>query len=179
MITLSNRIISYFSSLIIVYTVKPKFKKMDLHLKIPPAILTLIIAAGMWWIEKYISLSWAEFESSLWLVVVFLVVGGLFGILGLAAFYQNRTSIDPHKPHRASSLVTGGIYSISRNPMYVALLLVLGAYGFYLGNGLTLILLPVFVGYMNCFQIAPEEQAMEEKFGEEYQKYKSGVRRWL
>ena len=63
--------------------------------------------------------------------------------------------------------------------MYVGLLLILVGYGFYLGNVLVFAMLPLFMGYMNRYQIIPEENVMKEKFGEEYQKYKSEIRRWL
>jgi protein-S-isoprenylcysteine O-methyltransferase Ste14 len=52
-------------------------------------------------------------------------------------------------------------------------------YGFYLSNIIPFLLLPLFVGYMNRYQIKPEEQVMEEKFGDEFRKYKSEVRRWI
>ncbi|MGM0547399.1 MAG: methyltransferase family protein [Bacteroidota bacterium] len=152
---------------------------MNLQLKNPPAIVTLIIAAAMWWTDQYLDFGWAEFGPSIWLSFIFLGLGGVFGLMGLVAFYKKSTSIDPHKPRKASSLVTDGIYSISRNPMYVGLLAILLGYGFYLGNVLAVALTPLFVGYMNRYQIIPEEKMMQEKFGEEFRKYKSEVRRWL
>ena len=152
---------------------------MKLELKVPPAVITLIIAIAMWWIDQYLDFSWASFGKMLWVSFIFLGIGGIFGFLGLVEFYKSSTSIDPHVPSKVSSLVTNGIYGISRNPMYVGLLLILVGYGFYLGNGLAFAMLPLFVGYMNRYQIMPEEQVMEEKFGDEYRKYKSEVRRWL
>lgn len=152
---------------------------MKLELKIPPAVITLIISIAMWWIDQYLVFGWASFGKSLWVSFSFFGIGGMFGLLGLFEFYKSSTSIDPHEPHKASNLVSNGIYSISRNPMYLGLLLILMGYGFYLGNVLVFVMLPLFVGYMNRYQIIPEERAMEEKFGAEYQKYKSEVRRWL
>ncbi|NIT57691.1 MAG: isoprenylcysteine carboxylmethyltransferase family protein [Aliifodinibius sp.] len=152
---------------------------MKLELKIPPAVITLIIAVTMWWIDEHLVVSWASFGTMWWISFFFLGMGGVFGVLGLVEFYRSCTSIDPHKPNKASSLVTNGIYSISRNPMYVGLLLILGGYGFYLGNVLVFAMIPLFIAYMNRYQIMPEEKVMEEKFGEEYQKYKSEVRRWI
>lgn len=150
-----------------------------MKLKIPPAILTLIFGSAMWFSYQYIAIDLLEIDSSPWFALALLSIGGLFGLLGLIQFYNNSTSIDPHKPDKASHLVTDGIYSISRNPMYVALVLFLASWGFYLGNLLMLLLLPLFVGYMNRYQIIPEEEVMTEKFGDEYLNYKSEVRRWL
>lgn len=152
-----------------------------MQLKIPPAIVTVLFAAIMWLIERYLELNWLTLDAllSLTLAVVFASAGGLLGLIGLVQFYRNSTSIDPHKPAKASALVTDGIYRISRNPMYVGLLLILAGWGFYLENLLTLLVLPLFVGYMNRYQIIPEEEVMEKKFGDQYLRYKSEVRRWL
>lgn len=150
-----------------------------MKLKIPPAIVTILFAATMWLIDHYLKVGRMSTEVSRWLTLIFMGAGGLLGLVGLVQFYRNSTSIDPHKPEKASALVTGGIYSISRNPMYVGLSLILIGYGCYLGNLLTLLVLPFFVGYMNHYQIIPEEQVMEEKFGDKYLSYKSKVRRWL
>lgn len=152
---------------------------MNLKLRIPPAIVTFIIAAGMWWIQQNFSYSWATFDSVLQVEVILLGIGGILGLTGLIQFYRSSTSIDPHKPNKTSKLVTEGIYSISRNPMYLGLLFILGGYAFYLSNLLTFLLLPIFMGYMNRYQIIPEEEIMEQKFGDEYLRYKSEVRRWL
>lgn len=152
---------------------------MKLELKIPPAVITLIIAIAMWWIDEYFTFNWATVGKLLWVSFIFLGIGGIFGLLGLIEFYKSSTSIDPHKPSKTSKLVTNGIYSISRNPMYVGLLLILIGYGFYLGNVLTFVVIPLFAGYMNRYQILAEEKVMQEKFGDDYRKYKSEVRRWF
>lgn len=150
-----------------------------MKLKIPPVVITFIFGALMWLTDRYFTIGWFAPGIDSWIVLALVAVGGLFGLLGLIQFYNNSTSIDPHKPDKASNLVTAGIYSISRNPMYVGLVFLLTGYGFYLGNLLTLFVLPLFVGYMNRYQIIPEEKVMAEKFGDEYLKYKSEVRRWL
>ncbi len=87
--------------------------------------------------------------------------------------------MDPRVPDRSTSLVVRGIYRHSRNPMYVGFLLVLCAWSLYLGSALSLLFLPVFIAYMNRFQIIPEECYMRDKFAEEYTKYTSEVRRWV
>lgn len=152
---------------------------MNLKLKIPPAIVTIVIAAGMWWIAETLTYDWITFESVLRIEFLFLGIGGILGLAGLIQFYRSSTSIDPQKPDKTSKLVTDGIYSISRNPMYLGLLFILAGYAFYLSNLLTFLLLPLFVWYMNHYQIIPEEEIMEQKFGDQYLRYKSEVRRWL
>jgi protein-S-isoprenylcysteine O-methyltransferase Ste14 len=63
--------------------------------------------------------------------------------------------------------------------MYLGLLFALLAWAFVLANILTLIFLPLFVLYMNRFQIGPEETALEARFGSDFLTYRSRVRRWL
>jgi protein-S-isoprenylcysteine O-methyltransferase Ste14 len=76
-------------------------------------------------------------------------------------------------------LVTGGIYRLSRNPMYVGLVLFLMAWAIQLSMLWPYIGPVFFIIYINRFQIAPEERVMENKFGVEYSAYKNKVRRWL
>jgi len=63
--------------------------------------------------------------------------------------------------------------------MYVSLLLYLLAWAVYLSNWLALLFVPVFVLYINQFQIKPEERVLSSFFGPEYAAYKRRVRRWL
>jgi protein-S-isoprenylcysteine O-methyltransferase Ste14 len=63
--------------------------------------------------------------------------------------------------------------------MYLGLLLLLLAWAVFLSNPLALLLVPVFVLYINRFQIEPEERALSSLFGGEYAAYRKRVRRWL
>jgi protein-S-isoprenylcysteine O-methyltransferase Ste14 len=82
-------------------------------------------------------------------------------------------------PQESNSLVMKGIYTFTRNPMYLGFLLWLFSLGVLLRNPISLIAIVLFIIYMNIFQIIPEENILEEKFGKEYLKYKENVRRWL
>jgi len=94
-------------------------------------------------------------------------------------FWKAKTTANPIVPEKASSLVTTGIYSLSRNPMYVAFTSVLIAFALFLSNPINLLLLPVFVFLVNRLYIFPEEQALKTLFAEEFIAYKSKVRRWI
>ena len=106
----------------------------------------------------------------------------LSGVLAIAAFvglWRARTTINPLKPERASKLVTNGVYAISRNPIYLSLLLLLIAYAVHLWS-LPAAIGPVFyVAYVTRFQIVPEERALEAKFGVAFTDYKRKVRQWI
>jgi protein-S-isoprenylcysteine O-methyltransferase Ste14 len=100
-------------------------------------------------------------------------------VLAVVRFLRAKTSLNPLDPAKATSLVTVGIYRVTRNPMYLGLLLLLGAWGLFLANAIALAALPFYVGFMNRFQIVPEEVAMARTFGPAYADYQRQVRRWL
>ena len=75
--------------------------------------------------------------------------------------------------------VSAGPYRFTRNPMYLGLLLTLLAWAVFLFNPVVLLFVPIFVLYINRFQIKPEEQVLSSLFGAEYMAYKGQVRRWL
>lgn len=78
-----------------------------------------------------------------------------------------------------STLVTGGVYKYSRNPMYLGMALVLAAWAAIIEPAPSFASVLVFIAYRSYFQIKDEEEALAELFGEEFYAYKSRVRRWL
>ncbi|HWI81962.1 isoprenylcysteine carboxylmethyltransferase family protein [Ramlibacter sp.] len=110
---------------------------------------------------------------------ILVLAGGAVAAAGVASFRHLRTTVNPMSPERASALATGGIYRYSRNPMYLGLLAALAGLALWVGNALSLAVLPAFVAYMNQFQIKPEETALLSRFGEPYARYRASVRRWI
>lgn len=148
-----------------------------LELKIPPALVAAVIAAGMW-LVSYTQPTFAY--APLRVLTVGLGLAG-FVIIGVATlwFWMEHTTVNPMKPSSASVLVTSGIYGHTRNPMYLGMFLILVAWALYLANVLTLLFLPAFILYMNRFQIQPEERALTARFGREYLEYMAQVHRWI
>jgi protein-S-isoprenylcysteine O-methyltransferase Ste14 len=107
------------------------------------------------------------------------IAGFALGAAGVLAFRRARTTIDPIRPEAASSLVSSGIYRMTRNPMYVSLSFLLFAWAVFLSSAWALLGLAAFVLYIGRFQIAPEERALSELFGSKYTAYQAQVRRWL
>jgi protein-S-isoprenylcysteine O-methyltransferase Ste14 len=107
------------------------------------------------------------------------VIGLSISISGMVSFRRAKTTINPSKPSAASSLVTSGVYRYTRNPMYLGLSVTLMAWGVFLSNALALLAVPLFVLYINRFQINPEERVLSSLFVAEYAAYKEKVRRWL
>lgn len=147
--------------------------------RIPPPLVALVLAAGMWGVAKVAPPLGLEFAIRVPIAVAIALAGLAFDFSGLLGFFRSKTTVNPLRPERASALVTAGVYRISRNPMYVGMLLFLFAWGVYLDC------LPGFIGpvlfalYMNRFQIGPEERVLKQKFGAPYEAYLGRVRRWL
>ncbi len=95
------------------------------------------------------------------------------------SFYKFKTTINSVHLDTMSSFVTSGVYSFTRNPMYLGLLFVLIAWCLLLSNLITVLFIPLYVLYMNYYQIKPEEEALEAKFGQAFVAYKEKTRRWL
>ena len=76
-------------------------------------------------------------------------------------------------------LIGSEVYKLSRNPMYLGLLLVLSGISTILNPVGGLFLIPLFILYLNLFQIIPEENAMVDLFKGEFLEYKENVRRWI
>ncbi len=151
----------------------------QLELRVAPALVFLIFAIGMYLLARALPTGSFDFlgrEAMQW--ALFALAMGI-GALAVLRFWREGTSLSPHHPERSRKLVTGGVYNYSRNPMYLALLLLLLAWGLYLGNAFNTLLAALFVAYMNQFQIAPEERILQQKYGAAYRRYCTLVRRWF
>jgi protein-S-isoprenylcysteine O-methyltransferase Ste14 len=150
-----------------------------LELKVPPPAVAVLFGVLMWLASRLVAPIEVSFGIRVILAVVIASAGMVFGITGMASFVRAKTTMNPIKPGATSSLVSGGTFRITRNPMYLSLLLYLLAWAGYLSSWLAVLFLPVFVLYITQFQIKPEERALSALFGEEYASYKARVRRWL
>lgn len=142
--------------------------------KIPPPVICLIAMLVMYCLPPLIHLPQAH-----WLVAILVGLSSIIGVASVISFKLANTTITPLHPEQTSHIVTTGIYHFSRNPMYLSILIFLTAWAIYLENALALLVLPIFIFCLNDLQIIPEEQVLEQKFGEEYLAYKRAVRRWV
>ncbi len=150
-----------------------------LELKIVPPLVTLIFAIFMWLLAQFL-FPFPIVGQNKNIFASFIALAALLLMLISAWFlYRAKTTINPTKPYNSSSLLTKGPYHFSRNPIYLADLLFLIAWGIFLNNLFSLALIIGFILYMNRFQIRVEERFLEEKFGDEYRTYKQKTRRWL
>ena len=150
-----------------------------LELKIPPPIIGLCLCVLMWFTPPLAGTVDLPLGVRIAIALAFVIVGQSIAIAGVVEFRRAKTTINPIKASSASSLVTGGIYRYTRNPMYVGMLLTILGWAAYLSNPLTLLFAPAFVLYMNRFQIKPEERVLTTLFGAPYAAYTGRVRRWI
>lgn len=154
-----------------------------LCLLVPPPVVMLTLGLLMWAVSvlPITFLQAGSFAQDLLAEVAwgFYLLGAVLMISAIAAFVLAKTTVNPMKPANASSLLTGGVFAYSRNPIYLADLLLLTGWCIALGNVFNLLWLAAFVVYITRFQIIPEELALVEVFGAQYIDYCTRVRRWM
>jgi protein-S-isoprenylcysteine O-methyltransferase Ste14 len=150
-----------------------------LELRVPPPVVTALFALLMWFVARGFPSFDVEVPARTPTAITIFVVAVVVGIAAVLGFRRAKTTINPLKPETSSALVVRGIYRWTRNPMYLAMLLVLVGWACIVANVAALAVLPLFVAYLNRFQIGPEERALQARFGREFEQYKRTVRRWL
>lgn len=142
----------------------------------PPIILAIAILLGfgldyLW--PRPFAPDWGRF----YLGPALMVAAVALAIAGARQFKAAGTSVNPWVP--STAIVTTGVFAYTRNPMYLAMAILLVGIGL-LGN--TLWFLAVLIGFVGLMQVGVilrEEAYLERKFGAPYSDYKNRVRRWI
>jgi protein-S-isoprenylcysteine O-methyltransferase Ste14 len=121
----------------------------------------------------------ATFETPTWLIAATATAGALFLLPAALSFICHKTTVNPQSPELASTLVTNGIYSVTRNPMYVGMLIMLAAFALWLGAAGAVLAVVTFFLAIDRFQIRGEEQALTRAFGKPFEDYVARIPRWL
>ena len=146
-------------------------------IKIPPPILVIILTVSIYLSSKKIVLIHLPYRYLI--STILLSIGFLVILNPVINFIKSKTTVNPIKFKNVNRLVTSGIFKISRNPMYLGMILiVLSSTVFYL-NIYPIFTPFIFYFWINRFQIKREEKFLTEKFGEEYLLYKTRTRRWI
>jgi protein-S-isoprenylcysteine O-methyltransferase Ste14 len=146
---------------------------------ISPPVAFVIAAVAMWWIGRTVEFGRFQFAYQPALGIALIVLGLAIVAVSLRSFARVGTTPNPLHPRNTTELVTSGAYALSRNPMYVGDAVVLAGIAVWLGSLLSLVPITAFVVYIDRVQIAAEEEAMTEKFGDRYAAYRLQVRSWL
>ena len=103
------------------------------------------------------------------------------GLIALSAglFKKFQTTINPLKPENATYLVKTKTFNLSRNPMYLGMLILLIAASIQFNPIGGLFICAGFISFITFYQIIPEEEAMDNLFGQEYKDYSNKTRRWI
>jgi len=142
----------------------------------PPVILLAAILAGFgldyFWPRPFAP-DWARYYLGTALILAAIALA----IAGERQFKRAGTSVKPWVP--STAIVTTGVFARTRNPMYLAMVILLAGVGL-LGNSLWFLATIIgFVGVMQYGVIQREEAYLERRFGASYTAYKARVRRWI
>src|SRR5450759_2089303 len=86
---------------------------------VPPPVIVAIAGVLMWAVNRNLSIGKFEAEWEGPVAGALLIAGLLLMAAAVASFISAKTTINPLRPSRASSLVTAGVFGISRNPIYL------------------------------------------------------------
>jgi protein-S-isoprenylcysteine O-methyltransferase Ste14 len=146
---------------------------------IPPPLFYVAVFLFSLLLQKLIPINPAVLRSTAFEIagIAIVAISLIFTVPALLQFLKTKNTIITVKP--ANSLQTSGIYTVTRNPMYFALLLLYIGLTLLTGNWWTLILVPLLVLIVTQRIIKPEERYLLRAFGEPYVSYKAKVRRWI
>jgi protein-S-isoprenylcysteine O-methyltransferase Ste14 len=109
--------------------------------------------------------------------VALIVAGAAIVILARREFARHGQPTDPGRP--TGAVVTTGVFSFSRNPLYLGGVFILVGIALVFDLAwLLVLLLPALIA-CHYVLIAPEERYLAAKFGEEYRAYAASVHRWI
>jgi protein-S-isoprenylcysteine O-methyltransferase Ste14 len=144
---------------------------------IPPPLYYAVGLAGGMAINRVVVLPLGGRPVTATAGAVLAILGLALTFAGVAAVIRHRTTIVPHHP--VATLLTGGAYRLSRNPMYTGLVLAYLGLALLFGSWWPLALWPLVIVAVRQLVIRPEEQYLTQRFGQTYTDYQSRVRRWL
>jgi protein-S-isoprenylcysteine O-methyltransferase Ste14 len=140
----------------------------------PPTWLLLFIVIA--WVQSQVLPIWDAKGLGDWLGAAFIAAGVVLMIASVAQFARAQTTVMPREVARV--LITGGVYRLSRNPIYLADALILAGLCLRWDVG-AVIWVAVFVAVIEKRFIAGEEASLRAKFGPEFDNWAEKVRRWI
>jgi protein-S-isoprenylcysteine O-methyltransferase Ste14 len=147
--------------------------------KVPPPFVYVAGIVLGWLVHRAWPLPIFDPHSRLRAALALLFGLGWLIFFGAAftSFTRSRTTLIPNRP--ATALVTTGIYSVTRNPMYVSLALLYLAVAMVLDSWWIVLLLPLVLLVIGRWVITREERYLARAFPHDYDEYRRRVRRWL
>lgn len=154
-----------------------KIDKNGAAVKFPPPLIFLLAIGTAYilnaiWPWQIFGLSYHQFIS-----VLLFLLGGFLALSAVVALRSAHTHIEPWRPTKA--IVSDGVFAWSRNPIYLAFILLTLSAAFFLNNAWIFLTVVAAVFVLYQWVIVKEERYLSEKFGDEYLLYCTRVRRWL
>lgn len=106
-----------------------------------------------------------------------LVVGLGLVVTTVAALRRHHTAVRPSR--EPTTLVTGGTFRVSRNPIYLGMVMMLAGVAVLLGSVTPFCVVAAFAWWMHARFVRYEESVLLDRFGEQYRQYQAAVRRWV
>tara|TARA_R110002110_G_scaffold415748_1_gene654808 strand:+ start:37988 stop:38437 length:450 start_codon:yes stop_codon:yes gene_type:complete len=142
----------------------------------PPAWLLIGLVAVFALNEYYPGMRFTGLASQL--IGGAIIVFALFLLVSAnGLFFRAQTGIIPFRP--VTALVTDGVYRLSRNPMYLGMMLVLLGCAITVGAATALLVPLMFAVIIQFRYILPEEAMLMDAFPEDFAAYRARVRRWI
>ena len=148
-------------------------------LKIPPVAVTGIFAVLMWLVSVFTPKLAIALSLRIAAALALAALGLSVIALAVKGFREERTSVNPMDFDRTSAIVTAGIYRVSRNPMYLGMLVIQLGYALWDGSMGVLGFVPFAFIAIDRAVIAKEEKYLAERFGKPFEDYCARVRRWI
>jgi protein-S-isoprenylcysteine O-methyltransferase Ste14 len=148
----------------------------EVRFPLPPLLFAIPLAAALQ-ARRVLPLALPRLPEARAVGVALVVGGAAFSLSGAATVLLHRTTVVPHRA--VARLVTNGPFRISRNPMYTGHAVSCAGAALWAGSWWPLIVLPFSMLATRRLVIAPEEEYLGERFGDDYARYRRRVRRWL
>jgi len=150
---------------------------MERKRKVVPPVYLFLALALMWLLQRFFPVHQYIHTPVVYAGIIPVFFGITMAAISADMFVKADTGLEPFDD--ATTLVTGGFYRITRNPMYLGMFLMLFGVAFLLGSVSAFLPLVLFVLVIQYNFVLGEERFLEAAFGQRYLDYKSAVRRWI
>lgn len=143
---------------------------------LPPTYLLIAIVVMA---AFHFVLPMTQIIPGLWRLIGLLPLASGIGLNFTAdkALHQANTTVKPFEA--STTLITNGVFQISRHPMYLGFVLILIGLAVLLGSLIPYFVIPIFAILMDRVFIQIEERMLKEQFGQTWLAYKARIRRWI
>jgi len=154
-------------------------EKHHAKVKTIPPLIPLFFIVVSWLVHKYIYPIQIPLPLNIQIIIAYVLMScaTILFAFSLYFFLKTRQNPEPHTPTNA--LYTGGIFRITRNPIYLGFLAAQIVVAIKMNSLYVILSLPFVFWLLIKWVIEPEEDYLQQLFGQQYLEYKNKVRRWL